>query len=78
MTTRPHWLHGIAATALLIGFAARAEETSPLGADSLLTPQEEIGAELSAGIRDSLNGVTPEITLPAIEVQPPAPVATGG
>jgi hypothetical protein len=43
-----------------------------------LTPQQEIGAELSAGSRDSLNGVTPEITLPAIDVQPPAPVAIGG
>jgi hypothetical protein len=69
-------LHGIAAVALSTGFAAAADETSP--SDSLLTPQQEIGAELSAGIRDSLNGVTPEITLPPIDVQPPAPVAVGG
>ncbi len=77
MTTRSHWLYGMTAVALLTGFAAAAEETSPLESDSLLTPQQEIGAELSAGIRDSLNGVTPEIALPAIDVQPPAPVAIG-
>jgi hypothetical protein len=78
MNPRSHWLYGIAAVALVTGFAARAEETAPLAPDPLLTPQQEIGAELSAGIRDSLNGVTPEITLPAIDVQPPAPVAIGG
>jgi hypothetical protein len=78
MTARSHWLYGVATVALLSGFTAAAEETSPLGADSLLTPQQEIGAELSAGNRDSLSGVTPVITLPAIEVQPPAPVTIGG
>jgi hypothetical protein len=73
-------LYGIAAVALSTGFAAAADETSPspVASDSLLPPQQEIGAELSAGIRDSLNGVTPEITLPAIDVRPPAPVAIGG
>jgi uncharacterized lipoprotein YbaY len=78
MNTRSRWLNGLAAVALLTGCAASAEETAPLAADSLQTPQQEIGAELSAGIRDSLNGVTPEITLPAIDVHPPAPVAVGG
>jgi len=78
VNTRSNWSYGIAAVALLAGFAAAADETTPLASDSLLTPQQEIGAELSAGIRDSLNGVTPEITLPAIDVQPPAPVAIGG
>ncbi len=78
MITRSHWLHGIAAVALLTGLAAAAEETSPHASDLLQTPQQEIGAELSAGIRDSLNGVTPEITLPAIDVRPPAPIAVGG
>ncbi len=78
MNTRSRWLYGIAAVALLTGFAAAANETAPLASDSPLTPQQEIGAELSAGIRDSLNGVTPEITLPAIDVRPPAPVAIGG
>jgi hypothetical protein len=68
----------MAAVALLTGFAAAAEETSPLATDLLLTPRQDIGAELSAGIRDSLNGVTPQITLPAIDVRPPAPVAIGG
>jgi len=78
MNTRSHWLYGIAAIALLTGFAAAAEETSPLASDSLLTPRQDIGAELSASIRDALNGVAPEITLPAIDVRPPAPVAIGG
>jgi len=78
VNTRYRWLNGIAAVALLAGFAAEAEETAPLPADPLQTPQQEISAELSAGIRDSLNGVTPEITLPAVEVQPPAPVMIGG
>jgi len=76
--TRYRWLKGIAAVGLLTGFAATAEETLPLDADSLVTPQQEIGAELSAGIRDSLNGATPLITLPAVDVQPPALVAIGG
>jgi len=58
MTARSHWLYGVATVALLAGFTAAAEETSPLGADSLLTPQQEIGAELSAGNRDSLSGVS--------------------
>jgi len=31
----------------------------------------------TAGIRDSLNGATPVITLPAVDVQPPAPVTIG-
>jgi len=44
----------IAAVALSTGFAAAADETSPVASDSLQTPQQEIGAELSAGIRDSL------------------------
>jgi hypothetical protein len=78
MNTRSNGLYAIAAIALLTGFAARAEETAPPASDPLLTPQQEIGAELSAGIRDSLHGVTPEIALPAIDVQPPAPVAIGG
>jgi len=78
MNTRSHWLYGIAAIALSTGFAAAAEDTSPLASDSLLTPRQDIGAELSASIRDALNGVAPEITLPAIDVQPPAPVAIGG
>ena len=78
MNTRSHWLYGIAAVALSTVFAAAADETSPVASDSLKTPQQEIGAELSASIRDSLNGVTPEITLPAIDVRPPAPVAIGG
>lgn len=78
MNMRSHGLFGIAAVALFVGFAARADEPAPLASDSLLTPQQEISAELAAGIRDSLSGVTPEITLPAIDVQPPAPVAIGG
>jgi hypothetical protein len=78
MNTRSHWIFGIATVALSTAFAARAEETSPLVSDSLATPRQEIGAELSAAIRESLNGVSPEITLPAIDVQPPAPVAIGG
>lgn len=78
MNTRSNGLCGVAVVALLIGFAGQAEETAPLASDSLLTPQQEVGAELSAGIRDSLNGVTPEITLPAIDVRPPAPVTIGG
>ena len=78
MNTRSHWFYGIAAVALSTGFTAAADETLPGASDSLLTPQQEISAELSAGIRDSLNGVTPEITLPAIDVRPPAPVAIGG
>ena len=78
MNPRSHWLHGIAAVALLIGFAAAAQDTSPPASDSLLTPRQDIGAELSASIRDSLSGLAPEITLPAIDVQPPAPVAIGG
>ena len=77
MNTRPRWLQGIAAVALLTGFAATAEESLPAASDSQLTPQQELGAELSAGIRSSLQGVTPEITLPAIDVRPPAPVAIG-
>jgi hypothetical protein len=78
MNTRSRWLYGIAAIALSTGFAAAAEDTSPPASDSLLTPRQDIGAELSASIRDALNGVAPEITLPAIDVQPPAPVAIGG
>ncbi len=78
MNTRSLWLYGIAAGALLTGFVAAADETSPLASDSRPTPQQEIAAELSAGIRESLNGVTPEITLPAIDVRPPAPVVIGG
>ena len=78
MTTRSHWLYGMAAVALLTGFATAAEETSPLESAALLTPQEEISAELSAGMRDSLNSVAPEIRLPAIDLQTPAPVAIGG
>jgi hypothetical protein len=68
---------GIAAVALLAGFAAAAEESLPPAADSQPTPQQQLGAELSAGIRASLQGVTPEITLPAIDVRPPAPVMIG-
>ncbi len=78
MITRSHRLFGIVAAALLTGFTAAAEETAPLAAEPARTPQQEIGAELSAGIRASLHGVTPEITLPAIDVQPPAPVVVGG
>jgi len=78
MNTRTGWMSGMAAVALCIGFAAEAQDSSPLASESLLTPQQVIGAELSAGIRESLNGVTPEITLPAIDVRPPAPLTTGG
>ena len=48
MNTRPSWLHGMVAVALATAFGAGAEETAPLDADSLQTPQQEIGAELSA------------------------------
>ncbi len=78
MNTRSHWLYGIAAIALSTSFAAAADESLPVASDSLLAPQQEVSAELSADIRDSLHGVTPEITLPAIDVRPPAPVAIGG
>ena len=78
MNTRTHWLTGIAVIALSTGFAAAAEEALPQASDAVPTPQQAIGAELSAGIRESLNGVTPEITLPAIDVRPPAPVTIGG
>jgi hypothetical protein len=77
VNTRFRWLNGIVAAALLAGFAASAEETAPLESDSLQTPRQEISAELSASIRDSLHGITPEIALPIIDVQPPTPVATG-
>jgi len=77
VNTRRRYLNGIVAAALLTGFAAAAEETAPLESDSLQTPRQEIGAELSASIRESLRGITPDITLPIIDVQPPAPVATG-
>jgi len=77
VNTRFRWLNGIVAAALLAGFAVSAEETAPPEPDSLQTPQQEIGAELSASIRDSLRGIAPEIALPIIEVRPPAPVATG-
>lgn len=77
MNTRLRWLHGMVAACALTGFAAVAGETAPLVSDSLQTPRREISAELSASIRDSLRGVAPEITLPIIEVRPPAPVAVG-
>ncbi len=77
MNTRSRWLNGIAAVALSTSLAAAAEETAPLESDPLLTPRQEISADVSAGIRDSLSGITPEITLPAIDVRPPAPVTIG-
>jgi hypothetical protein len=78
MQTRNRWLNAVAAVALSIGFAAAGEDAAPFDSESLQTPQQEIGAELAAGIRESLTGVTPEITLPAVDVQPLAPLAIGG
>jgi hypothetical protein len=78
MNPRFLWPKGIAVVALLTGFAVWADEALPPGDEAAPTPQQEISAEISAGIHESLTGVTPEITLPAIDVRPPTPVAVGG
>jgi hypothetical protein len=73
MNTHGCFLAGFAVFVFTAGLGAAGEGPSN-GSDSLLAPRQELIAAISDSIRDSLRSVTPEITLPGIEVETPVPV----
>ena len=73
MNTYGYCLAGLATFVFTASFGTGGEVQSS-GLDSLLAPKQELVAEIAASIRDSLRTVTPEIALPGIQIDTPAPV----
>ncbi|HUQ52872.1 MAG TPA: hypothetical protein VM692_11670 [Gammaproteobacteria bacterium] len=61
----------IASLALLAASAALAGESAPKVAQPPAAPRQTLVAEVTAGMRELLRAVTPEISLPALEVKLP-------
>jgi hypothetical protein len=73
MNTHGCFLAGLATFVFTASFGAAGEGTSS-ASDSVPATRHELIAEISASIHDSLRAVTPEITLPAIQIETPTPV----
>ncbi len=69
MNTHGYWLAGLAAFVFTASFGAVCEQPT---SDALRAGKAELVAEISASTRDALRSVTPEITLPAVQIEAPA------
>jgi hypothetical protein len=74
MSTHGYWLMGIATFAFAAGLGPTANDSRARNSEALLAAKQALVAEIAASARGSLQGATPEIALPALQIEAPTPV----